>query len=203
MTSIQSGGTVAGWQGAAELRPLVKNWWMIAGRGVVAVLFGIVMAFWRVPVLDALVVAFATYAVVDGLLAIASAMRAGRSRIAGWPVALEGLVSVGLGALALTWPIVPQQVFLVLATWGLLTGVLEIIAALRLPRHVAAHWFLTTAGVSSIFLALVVVALPRAGSERVALTLAAYAIVFGIVMVLAALRFRFASRRLAASAAAR
>ena len=203
MTSMQSGGTMAGWQRAAELRPLVKNWWMIASRGVVAVLFGIVMAFWRVPVFDALVVAFATYAALDGVLAIASALRAGRSQMAGWPVALEGLVSIGLAALALIWPTIPQQVFVVLATWGLLTGILEVIAAVRLPRHVAAHWLLATAGVSSVFLAIVVLVLPRAGSQRVALTLAAYAIVFGIVMVLAALRFRIASRRVPAGAAAR
>jgi uncharacterized membrane protein HdeD (DUF308 family) len=82
----------------------------------------------------------------------------------------------------------------VLIVWGLLTGILEIVGAVRLPRELAAHWLVGTGGASSIFLALVVVALPHAGSDRVALGLAAYATVFGLVILLAALRFRLANR---------
>ena len=179
---------------SADLEPLVKNWWMMAGRGILAILFGSVMALWRVPVLDAIIVPFGTYAIADGLLAIASALRAARPRTAGWPVALAGIASVGLGGLALLWPVVPQPVLVVLVSWGLLTGIFEIVAALRLPRELAAHWLLATGGVSSIFLALVVLALSRAASDRVALSLAVYAIVFGIAILFAALRFRVASR---------
>jgi uncharacterized membrane protein HdeD (DUF308 family) len=186
---------------AADLEPLVKNWWMMAGRGILAVLFGSVVALWRLPVLDALLVPFGTYAIADGLLAIASALRAARPRRAGWPVALAGIASVGLGALALLWPFVPHLALVVLVSWGLLTGILEIVAALRLPRDLAAHWLLATGGASSIFLALVVLALSRAASDRVALSLAVYAIVFGIAILLAALRFRVARRPRRARAA--
>jgi uncharacterized membrane protein HdeD (DUF308 family) len=85
-------------------------------------------------------------------------------------------------------------VIVVLVAWGLLTGIFEIVAAMRLPRELAAHWLIGTGGASSIFLALVVLALPRAGSDRVALGLAVYTIVFGIVTLLSAVRFRLASR---------
>jgi uncharacterized membrane protein HdeD (DUF308 family) len=163
---------------------------MMAGRAALAVLFGVVIALWRIPVFDAVIVSFGTYAIVDGLLAIASSLRAARSWMAGWPITLEGVVSVILGGLAFLWPFFPRPVITVLVAWGVMTGILEIVAAVRLPRNFAAHWLVGTGGVSSIFLALVVLALPRAGSDRVALSLAAYAIVFGIVMLLAALRFR-------------
>jgi uncharacterized membrane protein HdeD (DUF308 family) len=43
-----------------------------------------------------------------------------------------------------------------------------------------------------VFLALLVLALPRASSNTVAVWLSAYAVVFGIVMLLATLRFRAA-----------
>ena len=199
--STQSFGR-AGWWAAADLEPLVKNWWMMAARGILAVLFGSVIAVWRVPVFDAVIVSFATYAIADGLLAIASALRAASPRTAGWPIALEGIVSVGLGVLALNWPLFPQRVIDVLIVWGLLTGILEIVAAVGLPRELAAHWLVGTGGASSIFLALVVLALPHAGSDRIALGLAAYAIVFGVVILLAALRFRLASRRRSGDSAA-
>lgn len=193
MMSTRSSGAVAGWQAAGELQPLVRNWWMMAGRGVLAVLFGAAIALWRIPVLDAVLVSFGTYAIADGILAIASVLRAARPRTAGRPIALEGIVSVVLGVLAFTWPIFPRRVIGVLVAWGLLTGILEIVAAMRLPRELAAHWLVGTGGASSIFLALVVLALPHAGSGRVALALAAYAIVFGVVMLFASLRFRLAA----------
>jgi uncharacterized membrane protein HdeD (DUF308 family) len=193
MMSTRSSGAVAGWQAAGELQPLVRNWWMMAGRGVLAVLFGAAIALWRIPVLDAVLVSFGTYAIADGILAIASVLRAARPRTAGRPIALEGIVSVVLGVLAFTWPIFPRRVIGLLVAWGLLTGILEIVAAMRLPRELAAHWLVGTGGASSIFLALVVLALPHAGSGRVALALAAYAIVFGVVMLFASVRFRLAA----------
>jgi uncharacterized membrane protein HdeD (DUF308 family) len=114
--------------------------------------------------------------------------------MAGWPIAIEGVVSVALGTLALVWPFLTHRAITVIATWGVLTGIFEIVAAIRLPRELAAHWLVGTGGVSSVFLALLVLGLPHAGSDRVALILAVYAIVFGLVILLAALRFRPASR---------
>jgi uncharacterized membrane protein HdeD (DUF308 family) len=70
-----------------------------------------------------------------------------------------------------------------------LTGIFEIVAALRLPRGLAAHWLVAIGGISSIFLALLVLGLPGAGSNRIAFLLAGYAIVFGIAILLAARRF--------------
>jgi uncharacterized membrane protein HdeD (DUF308 family) len=175
---------------AAGLDPLVKNWWMMAGRGVLAVAFGSVIALWRMPVFDAVIISFGTYAIADGILAIASAFRAARPRTAGWPIALEGIISVVLGALAFAWSSPPRGAIGVLVAWGLLTGICGIVAAMRLPRELAAHWLVVAGGASSIFLALVVLALPHAGSDRVALALGAYAIVFGIVVLVASLAFR-------------
>ena len=175
---------------AADLDPLVRNWWLLAGRGGLAVLFGLVIAIWRTPLFEAVVVAFGTYAIVDGFVAIGLALRVSRARVAGWPIALEGMVSVILGCLAFIWPFFPRRIIAVLATWGVITGIFELVAAARLPRRLAAHWLVGAGGVSSIFLAVVVLALPRAGSDRVALSLSAYAIVFGIVILMAALRVR-------------
>jgi uncharacterized membrane protein HdeD (DUF308 family) len=174
------------------LDPLVKNWWLMATRGVLAILLGITMLVWRTPTFDAIIVPFATYALVDGIVAIAAAFRAAGSRMEGWPVALEGVVSVALGGFALVWPFLSHGLLLVLVAWGILTGAFEIITAVRLPRELAAHWLVGIGGVSSVFLALLILVLPRAASNTVAAWLSAYAIVFGVVIFLAALRFRAA-----------
>ena len=102
---------------------------------------------------------------------------------------LEGAVSVALGLLALLWPFVPRGVIYVLAGWGLITGVLELVAAVRLPREGAGHWLLGTAGLSSLFLAGLILLLPRADSDVVVRVIGTYAQVFGSVLLLAALGF--------------
>jgi uncharacterized membrane protein HdeD (DUF308 family) len=163
---------------------------MMAARGVLAMMFGAAIALWRLPVFDAVIVSFGAYAIADGILAIASAVRAAHPRTTGGPIVLGGIISVVLGVVAFVWPFLPRGVIGVLVAWGVLTGMCEIVAALQLPRDLAAHWLIMTGGASSIFLALVVLALPHAGSDRVALALAAYAIAFGIVMFVASLRFR-------------
>jgi uncharacterized membrane protein HdeD (DUF308 family) len=190
MTSTRSHDVATEWSAAPGLQPLVKNWWMMAARGVLAMLFGAAIALWRLPVFDAVIVSFGAYAIADGILAVASALRAARLRTTGWPIALGGIISVVLGVVAFVWPFLPRGLIGVLVAWGVLTGICEIVAARQLPRDLAAHWLVLTGGASSIFLALVVLALPHAGSDRVALALAAYAIVFGIVVFVASLRFR-------------
>jgi uncharacterized membrane protein HdeD (DUF308 family) len=178
----------ASWQRTTELDPLIRNWRLLAARGVLAILLGICMVLWRVPTLQAIIVPFAVYALADGLLAIASALRTAGSRLEGWPILFEGIVSLGLGVVALFWPFVPYRAIVALVVWGVLTGIFEIVAALRLPRELAAHWLVATGGISSIFLSLLVLGLPGAGLDRMAFWLAGYAIVFGIAILLAARR---------------
>jgi uncharacterized membrane protein HdeD (DUF308 family) len=176
-----------------SLGPLAANWWLMAARGVLAIGLGVTMLVWRTPVFDAIVLPFATYAVIDGAVAIAAGLRA-TPRIAGGPIVLEGAVSVALGILAVVWPFLSTRVIVTIAAWGLLTGILELLTAARLPRQMAAYWLVGTGGASSVFLALLVAALPRAGANVVATLLGAYALVFGISFLLASLAFRAAVR---------
>src|SRR5262249_61473608 len=85
-----------------------------------------------------------TYAIVDGILAIASALRTVRPRMTSWPIALEGIVSIVLGVLAFVWPLLPRGTIGVLVAWGVLTGICEVVAAVRRPRELAGHWLVRT-----------------------------------------------------------
>jgi uncharacterized membrane protein HdeD (DUF308 family) len=175
-----------------RMATLVRNWWMMAARGVFAMAFGAVLVLWPTVTLPLVVVLFAGYAMLDGLWAIAAATwtaERGR-RWNAWPVALEGLASLAIGAVALVSPWLPRQLIHVVALWGLVTGGLELLTALAVPRHRALHWIMGTAAVSSLFLAALIMLVPLAdGAAGVAL-LAAYTIIFGVLMISAAVRFR-------------
>ena len=188
-------GLETGSTGYPLLVTLGKSWWMVALRGALALLLGVLMLgrpYWPLNLLVAL---FGIYALLDGTWAIVSALRVDRVRFAGWPVLFEGLASVAVGTLALTWPLIPREIVLAIATWGLLTGVMEVIAGFRVPPLGAGRWLLVTGGVCSLFLSGLILALPHAMTPSLVRIIGAYAVIFGISLWAAALAFRKALLR--------
>jgi uncharacterized membrane protein HdeD (DUF308 family) len=179
-----------------NIQALVHNWWMMAVRGGLAIVFGLAV-LWPSVTLPIVVLLFGAYAVLDGVWALAAARHASSKLLDAWPVALEGLVSVALGLLALLWPFVTRQFIYVLAGWGIATGVLELLAAIHLPARGAGHRLLATGGFSSLFLAFLILLLPYAHVDEVVHAIAAYAEIFGIVLLLAAIRFARVDGRVA------
>jgi uncharacterized membrane protein HdeD (DUF308 family) len=172
-----------------KMRSLVANWWMMAMRGVLAIAFGVAVYVWPDVTLSVIVVLFGLYALLDGVWAVAAGVRASTRVLDAWPVVLEGVVSIVLGLVALLWPTIPRPLIWLVATWGALTGILELITALGEPSGRPRRWLLLTGGASSLFLALVIVALPYASAGLVARVISAYAQVFGVVLLFAAVDF--------------
>jgi uncharacterized membrane protein HdeD (DUF308 family) len=173
-------------------RALVRNWWMMAIRGVLAIAFGAALLLWPDVTFSTVVLLFGIYAIVDGGWSVAAANRVS-TRLA-WPVLLEGVVSVAIGVLALVWPFMPRTFIHLLVFWGVVTGVLELAAALRLPLRQASAWIVGTAGVSSLTLALLMFLLTHADDSAVVRVMATYAQGFGVALLLAAVLFSRASR---------
>ncbi len=169
---------------------LRKNWWMLALRGILSVFLG-ALFLWRPTMSLNLVVAlFGVYALLDGTWAIVSALWITRTWYTAWPILFEGVVSVAVGAIALAYPLLPRDLVFEIATWGLLTGAMELIAAFRMPPHVAGRWLLATGGVCSLFLAGLILVLPHALTPSIVSIIGAYAVVFGLSLWAAASSFR-------------
>jgi uncharacterized membrane protein HdeD (DUF308 family) len=173
---------------------LARNWWMIAVRGGLAVLFGATLLAWPNIALPWVVVLFGAYATLDGLWAIGSTISLSR-RLVVLPLVLEGLASLVFGLIALAWPFVSREFIQLVTGWGVLTGLLELMAAGGVPRETNAHWFWGTAGVFSLFLAILIQLVPDADLGRWLYVIAAYAVLFGMVVIGAAYRFRSDHRR--------
>ena len=179
---------------ADEVHPLLltlaRSWWMLALRGVLAALVGVVMLGRPTLSLNLVVALFGGYAVLDGAWAITSALWVTRRWLTAWPVLFEGAVSVAVGTIALTWPLVPRELVFAIATWGLLTGAMEVIVAFRIPPSGAGRWLLATGGVCSLFLAGLMLVLPHTMTPSLVSVVGAYAVVFGISLWTAARSFR-------------
>src|SRR5690242_18779718 len=176
------------------LTTLARNWWMLAIRGNLAMLFGITLLVWPDITLWTVVLLFAAYAILDGLWAIASTITLSR-RLVVLPLVLEGLASVVFGVIALGAPLVSREFIQLVAGWGVITGLFELVAAGGLPRETNARWLWGTAGVFSLFLAILIQLVPDAELARYVYVIGMYAVVFGLVVVGAAYRFRVEHRK--------
>ena len=168
----------------------MQSWWMVAIRGALGILLGLAVLLWPGVGLGEVVTLFGIYAVLDGIWAVAWAVRASRRLLEGWPVVLEGVVSVALGVVALGFPFESARVGHMIAVWGLVTGILEILAALRPPRGVCGHWFLAAGGAWSIFLAVLILSLPYAVTDALVDAIGVYALVFGVLVSVGAFVLR-------------
>ena len=169
---------------------LTRNWWALALRGIFAVLMGLAAFVLPGVTLAVLVALFGAYAVVDGVLAIIAGIRAAERYERWWSPILKGLVGIAAGVLAFVWPALTALALLYLiAGWAIVTGVLEIVAAVHLHR---AHgeWLLILNGVLSVLFGFLVVIWPSAGVLTLLWLIGGYAIVFGIVLLVLAFRLR-------------
>src|SRR5262245_8496159 len=171
---------------------LVSNWWSVVLRGVLGIAIGIVTFTSPSVTLSALVLLFGAYAFIDGILSIASAFHATER----WGVLLlEGIAGIAAGLIAFAWPTLTATVLaLVIAGWAIVTGVLEIAAAIRLRKEVHGEWLLALFGVLSIAFGILVAMVPLTGALAIATWVGAYAFVSGIVLVVLGLRLRKVSQ---------
>jgi uncharacterized membrane protein HdeD (DUF308 family) len=77
-----------------------------------------------------------------------------------------------------------------IAAWALVTGILEIVAAVRLRKVIRGEWLLALTGVASILLGALLIAMPLTGALALALLMGAYALVFGVLLIALAFRLR-------------
>jgi uncharacterized membrane protein HdeD (DUF308 family) len=170
------------------LHALAKNWWLLAVRGAVAVLFGVLTFLMPGITLITLTLLFGVYALCDGLFNIMASFRSNGSF---WALLLEGVVSVIAGLGTIVWPgITALALLYLIAAWAIFTGVLEIVTGIRLRKEITHEWRLILMGAASLFFGVVILLAPVAGALGIVLWIGAYAIIFGILMLVLAFRLR-------------
>jgi len=180
---------------------LARNWLSVVLRGVAAVLFGLLALLLPGFSLLVLVFAFAGYALIDGVLAISSAVRQRRRDVPRRVYLLEGAFGLAVAVLTFLWPgLTLLSLLYVIAARALVAGVLQIVAALHLRKVITTEWLMAASGALSILLALLLVLWPGAGLLTMALWIGAYALLFGAAFLALGLRLRAWDRQRKASA---
>ena len=176
---------------------LAQRWWTLALRGVVAVVFGILAIIMPGVTLLALVLLWGAYALVDGVVALASAFRRGARGRPVWQLVLIGILGIAAGIITFLWPqITAIGLLAVIAAWALTTGAFEMVLAVRLRKELTGEWLLFLAGALSVLFGILMIIYPASGALAVVWWIAAYAIFFGILLISLGFRLRRLSARL-------
>jgi uncharacterized membrane protein HdeD (DUF308 family) len=170
---------------------LFRNWWVLLLRGIAAIAFGLVTWFMPGISLAVLVLLFGAYVLADGILTVWMAIAGRGESEHRWVLVLWGLVGIGVGILTFLAPGVTALALLFyIAIWAIATGVLEIVAAVRLRREIEGEWVLILAGLASVLFGVLLAAQPGVGALALLWLVASYAIVFGVLLVILSFKAR-------------
>ena len=168
------------------------HWWALAIRGAIAIIFGLAALLRPDIALEALILLFGAYALVDGVFAIVGVFGGTRGGTPRWLLLIEGIAGILAGIIAFVLPGLTAVVLLYLiAAWAVVTGVFEIASAIRLRREVRGEWALIVGGALSVlFGVLLAVIGPVAGLLSLIWLIGVYALVFGTLMLITAFQVR-------------
>lgn len=187
---------------AAETRLaalFADTWWLLLLRGLLAIAFGVLT--WIQPGLSlvALVLVFGAYSLADGVLGVWAAFKGRKQDDHWWVLLIWGLASIVVGVLTLMVPGITTLVLLFyIAAWAMVTGAMQIVAAIRLRKEITGEWWLVLGGVLSVVFGVLLLAQPGAGALALLWLIATYAVLFGALMVFLAFKMRGAVKAVAA-----
>jgi uncharacterized membrane protein HdeD (DUF308 family) len=167
---------------------------MLIIRGIIGVAVGVLAVLWPGITIAALVIIFGAYALVDGIsnVVLGASKRGPQGR--SWAHVFQGIVGIAAGLLTFLWPAVTAIVLVIfIGAWAIVTGILEIVAAIRLRRVITGEWMLALSGVLSLAFGILVFLFPGAGAIGIAWVFGSYAAAAGIVLLALGIRLRTAA----------
>jgi uncharacterized membrane protein HdeD (DUF308 family) len=175
-----------------------KLWSVIAVRGVLAILFGIIALTWPGITVLALALLFGAWALLDGVSLLINAFRQGRAH-ADWrdwvPSLLGGLLGIAAAVITVLLPVVTVVVLTILAAILFIgVGVAEIVLAVRLRKVIRGEVFMALAGLAGVIAGVLFLIWPLSGALAITVLLGAYALVSGVLLLAAAWRLRRVAR---------
>jgi uncharacterized membrane protein HdeD (DUF308 family) len=169
----------------------LRSWWVPALRGILGILFGVLALLWPGLTLLTLVALFAAYALLGGIASVVGAIGHRKVDDDWWLPLLLGLVSIGAAVVAVVNPILTTVVLvLVIGANALVTGVLDIVAAVRLRKEIKGEWLLGLSGIASVVFGALVFMYPLAGALALVWLVSIYALVTGVLLLMLAIRVR-------------
>lgn len=175
------------------LTMLRKYWWTILLRGIIALLFGIAAFVWPGMTILFLISLFGVYALLDGIISVIIGIAQYGQQERWWATLLQGIAGIVVGLLTFLWPQVTGLILLFfIAAWAILTGLFQIVAAIRLRKVIVGEWLLGLSGAISVLFGITLFVYPAAGALAVIWMIGIFAILNGLLLIFLSLRIKSA-----------
>ena len=170
---------------------LQRQWGWVALRGVCALIFGVLALVMPGLTLSLLVLFWGAYALIDGVSALVAGFRMREGSKPMWSLVLVGLLGIAAGAVTFLWPgITALTLVIIIGSWAIVAGIFQIVAAVRLRKYIQGEWLHALSGLLSVIFGAAMVLLPGAGAIALAWLIGWFAICFGVMLIVVALRLR-------------
>jgi uncharacterized membrane protein HdeD (DUF308 family) len=175
---------------------LSRYWWTTLLRGLVWILFGIVLLAEPGISLVTLTLMFGIFAFIDGVAAVVSAIGGRKQYENWWVLLLTGLAGIAVGVLTFINPgATALGLLYYIAIWAIATGLFGLMTAIYLRKEIQGEFWLGFAGLASIAFGVLLIMRPGAGALTVLWLIGAYSIALGLILVILAFETRaFANR---------
>jgi uncharacterized membrane protein HdeD (DUF308 family) len=174
-----------------RLSTWAANWRALVLRGLIALLFGLVVLLWPGLVLTVLSVLFGIYAAVDGAITFVPALRSPDRGTRRTLPLTEGAIGILAGLVALLWPgLTVLGLVYVIAVWAVATGVTKVLTVMLLRAEVQNGWMLAGSGGLSVLFGILLVAVARSDVPFLAPFVGGFAVVVGLALIVFAFRLR-------------
>ncbi|HSV42345.1 MAG TPA: DUF308 domain-containing protein [Methanomassiliicoccales archaeon] len=173
---------------------IVKDWGPKLWLGFILVLFGIITFAAPSLALDSLIILFAGLCLIVGIILVANALMGSMLYKNSLLVLFEGVLVFIVGLMVLLWPDITAITMLYLfGLFALVLGVFRVVEALMMPSDVKnalgrpVIWMLLVSGLFSAVIGILVMAWPWESLLAILWIAGLYAILFGVMMMAAAL----------------
>jgi uncharacterized membrane protein HdeD (DUF308 family) len=170
---------------------LGRYWWAVLLRGIIAIVFGSIALLWAEFATIALVYIFGAYAIVDGILSVANGWTNRTLNPHWWVIFIQGLAGITAGFVVIFLvDFAAFALIYLIAVWAIITGILELVTAIRLRQEIQNEWALALTGILSLILGIALIIWPAMGILAVVWAIGIFAILFGLLMIYLAFLIR-------------
>lgn len=152
---------------------------LLRWRGLAALAFGMLVFFWPHLTLSGLTTFWGGYSFIDGGLALGAAV-SGRIGTPRFGLSLIGLAGIACAAAVLVAPAdVAAHLVAIVAAWAMITGAMQVWAALKLRAVVDGEWILALDGTGAMAFGLILALWPRLEMVHLVWLIGGFALLLG------------------------
>lgn len=173
------------------MEQIKKSWWLVAIRGVLAILFGVLALASPYLVMFSLITFFAFFAVLSGFFIVTLAF-------IGEPEnkflrVIEGLLFIAAGIIVYLNPVFAVGgIMIFIAAWAILTGVTQVFMAIKLRKIINNEFLLILNGIISVLFGIILAGNLISGAGVILMVIGIFSVISGIISVMLAFRLRAA-----------